>query len=176
MTRREMQKRLRRARRWAFAGVAGIGALCAGVLIVFGLLLLPYEPLTVYDYRVEPEEVCPNDLMQAYLDREIPEGVDLRSLRVETGWQAVDVPGVTGEPEIAQAEIMVRPPDVALDTGRIEVKSRVPRTAPEMPGTWRATSELTIRGREYGVPHVQEARAEAEELTVVLEPEDPACQ
>lgn len=169
---------VKRAKARVFIGV-GVVVFIALVLIISGvLLLLPYRPMTVHSYTPGPTEACPNELVTVYVDYSVEEGVDIESMEVRGGWEAVDVPDFSPGSEIFVTRATFNAPDDYFTPGRHDRETRAPRLTPLIPGVWSPTSETTIRGWRYGVPHVQTingAQYSGEHDLRVLEPDDEEC-
>lgn len=157
-----------------------IGAIGMLVLlgVAFGLaLLLPYTPMTVYNYYPSKTEVCPSTIMSVMVDYEIertPIGRGVREVEADPLWIVEDVEGL--EPgEVLKREESEWAPHL-LEPGHRTTRSTVLRITPPKAGEWRPAVELTVRGRGvFGIPGVQEIRRETHETVTVLPFDHPSC-
>lgn len=170
---RNTEGRIKQAKMHVYGGVAVV-ALMAAMLIIAGvLLLLPYRPMTVYSYTPDVREACPNEVVGVHVDYEVQEGANIDSMDVRAGWTAIDVPGYSSGSEVYLTRATFSAPDDYFEAGRHNRETRAPRVTPVIPGVWQPTSETTVRGWRYGVPHVQTVRGSQYEgdypLTVLPE-------
>jgi hypothetical protein len=144
-----------------------------GSLFLVAVLLVPFEPLSVYGYEAVPGRVCPGERVAVYVDQRLRDGYAVRSMEVEAAWEAVAAAGYEpGQRAFAGRTTLLRP-----EPGPREVvESAVLRDAPETPGEWRIVGEVEVRGSRFGVPNVQEVRVESEKTTTVLAPSSPGCR
>ena len=153
-----------------------VGVICffAFVAVAFLVaLLLPYNPMTIHSYTPTPSEVCPDDLIAVEVDYEIADEMDVEEVEVRSYWSAVDAEGVTEGQKALEVEGQWE--GASLASGRNTITSSLLRSAPRLPGEWLVTADIRVRGSAFLVPHIQEIRVTADEITTVLPPDDERC-
>jgi hypothetical protein len=169
------QERLERARYISRVGVGIIAFLAAISLVGSVLLLLPYSPMTVYSYEPTVQRVCPTEPVPAYITYRLEEDAKVNKVEIRGDWVAKDVPGLPEGYRSKGAEGEI--PGEALERGRLErIRSSAVRTAPLESGEWLVAAPIDVRGRAYGVPHVQQIELLSEKVVRVLDPDDPECK
>lgn len=164
------EARLQRARRVVRAVLAFIVLLLLLAAAVVTILLLPFNPFILYSYTPQASVVCQGKAIDAHIEYELVEGVEVNHIEAESTWTAVDVPEIDEGQEIGGLEgtLAIAPPNEKINTV-------LPRVAPPHKGEWRLKSDITVRGTAYGLPHVEVVEAAAEETTTVLPTSDPGC-
>lgn len=125
-----------------------IAILGLGIALLLGSSLVPYQPINIESYRIEPEVACPRQPITAWVTREYLQS--FHYLRLSESWVTVD--GVEGfaPDRPVQTEAAELPPSTLRPAGRQTVPSPLLREAPLVPGTYAVRIIAEYHGSRFG--------------------------
>ena len=151
--------------RWRVRILLSIISLFAFSGLVFVIILfLPYAPMEIYSYEIMPREACPGQLLTTRIDYSIEPGTPIDSGESRAVWTAVDVEGYDDGEQLPGEEAPLSP--VQFEPGRREVKGKILRPAPVVPGEWRFGAIITLHGNS--TTQLQRLTPEATRTTRVV--------
>jgi hypothetical protein len=126
-------RRLEKARRQVTYVIVSVATLLLASLILVVLILLPYSPITVYDYTPVVSPTCLKEPVITMLEYELDEDSQVNKIEVTSFWVVVDVPGVSSEQSVNRLEGTIAP----FVEGEVVMVELV-GARPPAPGVWDA--------------------------------------
>lgn len=154
---RASRRRINRARWFAYGALSFVFLLVVLLFLAAAAYLVPYRAMTIEKYEAATDEVCPNQVVMVYVDYDVEEGVDITSMDVRAGWEAVAVDDYPVGTQLFLTHGRIPAPDDYFAPGyHQDQETRAPRVSPSKEGVWTPTSEVTVYGKRWGfVPAVE---------------------
>lgn len=152
---------------WVLMITAGLGVLLLGFIFVVGNTVYPYHPVTVYEYRAMPMEVCPGDDVAVKIDWEVRD--DLRAIEIVYRWRERNDSALLFGGEARFEDVPV--------TARETRPGLVVPVAPTRPGIRQIELSYNIFGVRFGMPVRQDIdNISDEDFIRVLKADDKKCE
>lgn len=148
------------------------------MVVSFGLIFLPYNPLNLYSVEVLPDSVCSNADVEVIVDYEVSgrDAATVHRVELRSNWVAVDVEGIPDGTKRLGAEAIIEAEGLQEQAAGTGEPGEALRVAPERPGEWLLETEVKLYGTRYWLPVLQEKKVMSEKETLVLPQDNPECQ